>query len=68
MCLCLKIPLYSQNLLNDWKYKRFPASFLQTPCRRDMLLFIDIFCKDWFTIIFGKSFHTENSDLTANIW
>jgi len=33
-----------------------------------MLLFIDIFCKDWFTIIFGKPIHAENSDLTANIW
>ncbi len=58
---------YCQNQLKVSKCKRFPASFLQTLCSRDMLLFIDIFCKGWFTIIFGKSTHIENDYLTANI-
>ena len=38
--------------LNRRKYQRFMASLLQSHPYRDMLLFIDVFCVDWFSLIF----------------
>ena len=53
--------------MNSSKYQRFPASFLQTLWRRDMLVYIADFCKERFPFSLDKSSLTENHYLAANI-